>query len=73
MGHQVQPEEATAIVRRLDIDGDLRVGYNEFVEALTPVSSTFKKPARAARVAPPKNTPTVVDQVQEHVFEPLPF
>ena len=70
MGHRVQPEELTAIVRRLDIDGDLRVGYNEFVEALTPVSSTFKKPARTSRVAPPKVTANVVDQVQERVIEP---
>lgn len=38
MGHQVLNPELISIVRRLDIDGDSRISYNEFVEALTPVS-----------------------------------
>jgi len=38
MGHQVLSQEIVSIVRRLDIDGDSRITYNEFVEALTPVS-----------------------------------
>ena len=38
MGHQVLPEELAAIVRRLDIDGDAKITYEEFVEALSPVS-----------------------------------
>lgn len=38
MGHQVLPKELIAIVRRLDIDGDSKIGYQEFVESITPVS-----------------------------------
>ena len=38
MGHQVLPEELAAIVRRLDIDGDAKITFEEFVEALSPVS-----------------------------------
>ena len=38
MGHQVLPEELAAIVRRLDIDGDAKITYEEFAEALSPVS-----------------------------------
>ena len=38
MGHQVLPQELVAIVRRLDIDGDSKIGYHEFIESMTPVS-----------------------------------
>lgn len=38
MGHQVLPQELLAIVRRLDIDGDSKIGYYEFIESISPVS-----------------------------------
>lgn len=46
MGHQVLPEEVKAIIRRLDIDGDQKINYNEFVESISPVSPDFI-PAKA--------------------------
>jgi len=52
MGHQVLPQELVAIVRRLDVDGDSRITYNEFVEALTPVSPDL---IPVGRVATEKN------------------
>lgn len=49
MGHVVQPTEVTCILRRLDIDGDNCVSFDEFVEAISPVnqdpnSEQTKKP-----------------------------
>ena len=41
MGHQVLPEEVKAIIRRLDIDGDQKISFNEFVESISPVSPDF--------------------------------
>ena len=38
MGHKVINQELISIVRRLDIDGDSRITYKEFVEAVTPIS-----------------------------------
>lgn len=38
MGHQSLPQELVAIVRRLDIDGDSKIGYHEFIESMSPVS-----------------------------------
>lgn len=38
MGHIVQPKEVVCILRRLDIDGDSRVSFHEFVEAISPIS-----------------------------------
>lgn len=48
MGHQVLPEELKAIVRRLDIDGDQMISYNEFVESISPVSPDFIPPQAIA-------------------------
>ena len=38
MGHTVQPNEVTSILRRLDVDGDSRVSFDEFVEAISAVA-----------------------------------
>ena len=38
MGHVIQPKEVSCIIRRLDIDGDNRVSFDEFVEAISPIS-----------------------------------
>ena len=38
MGHQVLTEEIKAIIRRLDIDGDQKISYTEFIESISPVS-----------------------------------
>lgn len=38
MGHQSEQEEITAILRRLDIDGDQKITYKEFKEGMGPVS-----------------------------------
>lgn len=46
MGHKVMPNEAGAIVRRMDVDGDNRIGYSEFVESISPVCPDFV-PAQA--------------------------
>lgn len=46
MGHQVLPEEVKAIIRRLDIDGDQKINFDEFVESISPVSPDFI-PAKA--------------------------
>ena len=39
MGHYVLIHELIAIVRRLDLNKDNKIDYNEFYEGLTPVSS----------------------------------
>lgn len=38
MGHIVQPKEVSCIIRRLDIDGDNRISFDEFVEAISAVA-----------------------------------
>lgn len=38
MGHQVVKKEITAILRRFDVDGDLKISFSEFNEGLIPVS-----------------------------------
>ena len=35
--HYSEPEEITAILRRLDIDGDQKITYTEFKEGMGPV------------------------------------
>jgi Ca2+-binding EF-hand superfamily protein len=37
VGHQPLKEELVAIMRRFDLDGDARLTFLEFAEALTPV------------------------------------
>ena len=41
MGHQPLPAEISAIVRRLDIDGDQQITYAEFMESISAVSPDF--------------------------------
>lgn len=36
-GHQPVKEELMAIMRRLDLDGDMKLSFSEFTEALTPI------------------------------------
>ena len=36
-GHQPVKEELTAIMRRFDLDGDAKLSFMEFEEALTPI------------------------------------
>jgi len=38
MGHQVLKKELVAILRRLDLDGDSKITFQEFNEGLKPVS-----------------------------------
>lgn len=38
MGHHVVKKELVAILRRLDLDGDSKISYHEFIEAIKPVS-----------------------------------
>lgn len=38
MGHQIFPKEVQSIVRRLDIDGDNKITFSEFYEALQLIS-----------------------------------
>ena len=38
MGHHVVKKELVAILRRLDLDGDSKISYHEFVEGVKPVS-----------------------------------
>ena len=40
MGHTVQPKEVYCILRRLDVDGDSCVSFDEFVEAISTVASS---------------------------------
>jgi len=52
MGHLVQPKEVVSIVRRLDIDGDHKISFHEFVEAVSPVSpEIMPPPQRLSEVA----------------------
>ena len=44
MGHQPLPDEVNAIMRRLDIDGDQKIDFSEFVESINPVSPDFLPP-----------------------------
>ena len=37
IGHSPVKEELIAIMRRFDLDGDAKVSFQEFVEAITPV------------------------------------
>ena len=37
IGHSPVKDELIAIMRRFDLDGDAKISFNEFVEALTPV------------------------------------
>ena len=37
IGHSPVKEELIAIMRRFDLDGDAKVSFREFAEALTPV------------------------------------
>ena len=37
VGHQPVKEELTAIMRRFDLDGDAKLSFQEFAEALTPI------------------------------------
>ncbi len=38
MGHHVVKKELVAILRRLDLDGDSKISYHEFVEGMKIVS-----------------------------------
>jgi Ca2+-binding EF-hand superfamily protein len=38
MGHHTVRKELVAILRRLDLDGDSKISFNEFVEGIKPVS-----------------------------------
>jgi len=53
MGHQVIPEEIKAIVRRLDIDGDQRISFSEFIESISPVSPDLTPSQALLRSAEP--------------------
>ena len=37
VGHQPVKQELTAIMRRFDLDGDAKMSFTEFAEALTPI------------------------------------
>ena len=46
MGHRVMPHELVSIVRRLDINGDQKIEYEEFVESISPVSPEIERVVR---------------------------
>jgi hypothetical protein len=54
MGHRVMPHELVSIVRRLDIDGDQKIEYEEFVESISPVSPEIERVVRPQNVKEPK-------------------
>lgn len=62
MGHIVQPKEVVCILRRLDIDGDSRVSFQEFVEAISAVSPEIV-PVPARR-EPPRSPVAEARRVQ---------
>ena len=37
MGHLIKPKEVECVVRRLDIDGDGKITFDEFFEAISSV------------------------------------
>ncbi|CDW85220.1 ef hand family protein [Stylonychia lemnae] len=41
MGHQVIKKELVAILRRLDLDGDSKISFQEFAEGIKPVSPSI--------------------------------
>lgn len=45
MGHQTRSNEVSAIIRRLDIDGDKKIKYSEFVESISAVSPDIMIPS----------------------------
>ena len=53
MGHTVQPKEVSSILRRLDIDGDNRVSFDEFVEAISAVAQDANQEVRGLPMPPP--------------------
>jgi len=41
IGCQLLPRNLSSIVRRLDVNGDGKITFDEFIEAFTPVSPFF--------------------------------
>lgn len=57
VGHQPLKDELIAIMRRFDLDGDARLTFQEFAEALTPVQpSLIADPYRSLRGESPVRT-----------------
>jgi Ca2+-binding EF-hand superfamily protein len=57
VGHQPLKDELIAIMRRFDLDGDARLTFQEFTEALTPVQpSLIADPYRSLRGESPVRT-----------------
>ena len=49
-GHDNSQEDAEAVIRRLDCDGDGRVGYEEFVEGVRPLQAYYKLTASRKQI-----------------------
>ena len=64
MGHQVLKAEITAIIRRLDLDGDSKISFSEFNEAVRSISPDLFNPREplifvpSKRLSPTKERPS---------------
>ena len=65
----VQPKEVECILRRLDIDGDSRVSFHEFVEAVSAVQPEMM-PVQATRVEH-RDPPADVGHVRPEAMPPF--
>ena len=54
MGHQPLKSELIAIIRRFDLDGDSRLSFSEFCEALRPISPDLIHPREELTFVPNK-------------------
>lgn len=64
MGHQALKSEVIALIRRFDLDGDSRISFPEFCEAIRSISPNMSpdplKFQQAKRFSPTKNQPSPV-------------
>lgn len=54
MGHQVLKAEIVAIIRRFDLDGDSRISFQEFNEAIRPISPDMVQAREPLIIIPAK-------------------
>ena len=72
MGHQPVKAELISIIRRFDVDGDSKISFQEFSEAIQPVFPCYtpdKDPliivAGKQRFSPHKHSPAKIDYFRE--------
>lgn len=69
LGHKTLKGELIAIMRRFDLDGDAKVSFQEFVEALTPVQPDVVQ--NPLRNYPERRRNRSASRTQSHVTDEL--